>query len=459
MNNLVAAMVRYRSTVLPCFFVSLITLWLCRLPHLSWYQKGAAAVRFASPSSTEISTIDLSHADSPFVGWPLARVCKETTWTPGVVFICDDNSGGIGNIRNYILTCVRYGIEAGATGLVLPRIRARSANDLSNLFAEHQPFDFYFDKDHFIYGLQTACPQMTVYDSADAIPNVKKPLKPEVIQPITFTKRGGCDQRELNKHSDRFGIKFREHVKKTSEDQKIPQPSLEHPRVFATAWGVMFDLMVYRDGPEFVSTFGGLLRFRKDILELGLKTVKYMRQYASTQGTTAPGKPIGSTNFTGMHLRTEADAMKNWPSFEQQSKTYLDKMRALQPASSAAYVATGNETEAGKLTDIARSKYLIGVMTKRKLLEAYPVDLQALDKLSWDQQALIDFIVLLEAEYFFGMSPSSFSMNVALKRHTKMEGLHTRPWKIGREDERSMLFGVYEKYWDDWLFMFDSIWP
>ncbi|KAK4206692.1 hypothetical protein QBC37DRAFT_444918 [Rhypophila decipiens] len=447
-------MARYRNILVTSFFVSLITLWLCRLPHLSWYNQAAA---FSSPASTASADLDLSRVDAPFVSWPLARVCKETTWNPGVVFICDDNSGGIGNIRNYLLTCVRYAIEAGATGLVLPRIRGRSSNDLADLFVEHQPFEYYFDKKHFTSSLQTACPEIAIYKSVNDIPNAGKPLEPEKIQPITYTKRGGCDQRELNKHSDRFGIEFRKHMEKTSKENKFPFPSMEHPRAYAMAWGVQFDLQVYRDGPEFVSTFGGLLKFRKDIMDLGLKTAKYMRQYATTQGTTPPDKRIGSTNFTGMHLRSESDALAFWPKFEQQSHAYLEKTRALE--FHAAYLATGNETEADKLTEIARSKYLIGVMTKRKLLEPYHSDLKALDKLTWDQQALIDYIVLLECQYFTGVSPSSFSMNVALKRHTKMDGLYTRPWKIGREDERSMLVGSYEKYWEDWLFMFDSIWP
>lgn len=74
----------------------------------------------------------------------------------------------------------------------------------------------------------------------------------------------------------------------------------------------------------------------------------------------------------------------------------------------------------------------------------------------------MDFVVLLHADWFVGASPSSFSINVALKRHLGGgEGLHTRPWRVGSEegDGRSWLVGRYGNYWEDWLFMYDSLWP
>lgn len=40
---------------------------------------------------------------------------------PGLVFMCDNNFGGIGNIRNFIFTCVRYEFDAGATDIIPPK--------------------------------------------------------------------------------------------------------------------------------------------------------------------------------------------------------------------------------------------------------------------------------------------------------------------------------------------------
>ena len=88
--------------------------------------------------------------NGPYIGWPLARACNETKWQPGLVFVCDNNSGGIGNIRNFILTCIRYGIEAGASGIIMPRIQRRSEENLANIFTTgFQPFGYFFDEKHF----------------------------------------------------------------------------------------------------------------------------------------------------------------------------------------------------------------------------------------------------------------------------------------------------------------------
>lgn len=61
---------------------------------------------------------------------PMRSLCSSKEWTPGLYFTCDESVGGIGNIRNSILLCVRYAIEAGA-GLVVPTIVLRDANDIS----------------------------------------------------------------------------------------------------------------------------------------------------------------------------------------------------------------------------------------------------------------------------------------------------------------------------------------
>lgn len=175
-----------------------------------------------------------------------------------------------------------------------------------------------------------------------------------------------------------------------------------------------------------------------------------------------------SNGFLGLHLRTENDALKRWPNFENQTSPYLRRALSLSPPPKAAYLATGNATEAAKLTSRALSETGLHVVTKHDLLRDDPdlaighqQLLRQLDGLSWDQQALVDFVVLLESQYFMGLSPSSFSMNIALKRHLKAKGLYTRPWKVGSDegDGRSWLVGRYEAYWEDWLFMYDSLWP
>jgi hypothetical protein len=58
-----------------------------------------------SASTTEI--------DGPFDNTTLVELCKTRTWTPGLIFKCEAPAGGIANVRNVFLNCVRYAIEAG----------------------------------------------------------------------------------------------------------------------------------------------------------------------------------------------------------------------------------------------------------------------------------------------------------------------------------------------------------
>jgi hypothetical protein len=57
--------------------------------------------------------------DGPFDDSALAALCRTKTWMPGLIFKCEAPQGGIGNVRNVFLNCVRYAIEAGGLLLLL----------------------------------------------------------------------------------------------------------------------------------------------------------------------------------------------------------------------------------------------------------------------------------------------------------------------------------------------------
>jgi hypothetical protein len=273
---------------------------------------------------------------------------------------------------------------------------------------------------------------------------------------MDFGDRAGCDARDLDRHTDLFGTRFKRWFQEKATELNLPATSWNHPRVIGLTWGVQWDWPVYRDGPEFVATYGGILKFRREILDLGRKTADAMRHLAST--IPQADSKEGTRRYAGFHLRSESDALSEWPKFDEQSSTYLRE--ASDRKFKAAYLATGNATEASRLAERARDQHQVTVVTKHELLQSYPGDLQVLEALTWDQQALVDFLVLLDSDFFFGVSPSSFSINIAGKRHLQMDGLYTRPWKVGLEgDGRSLLIGKYDNYWANWLFMYDSLWP
>jgi hypothetical protein len=388
----------------------------------------------------------LSQPDAPFVGWPLKRVCDETIWVDGLVYICDNNSGGIGNIRNYIQTCIRYALEAGATGLTIPKIRKRSEKDLADLFTDVLPFSYMFDEQRFRDAFNANCPQITLYDDVKDIPGAGDTPNIDHITPKSFGNREGCDPQDQNRHTDRFGDTFRTWL---NDEKHGHPPSKENPRLIRFNWGVLWDWQIYRDGPEFAATFGGILKFNDKLLRLGKKALEKMHEFAR-----ADGAKDGA--FLGIHLRTESDALGFWPSYDTQSEAYLKQ--AQDRGFYTAYLATGNLTEADKFADAAVEMAQMKVVTKVDLLD--DDDLDELDSLSWDQQGLVDFVVLLGSEFFVGTMPSSFSVYMTMKRHLKTGGLYTRPYKTGTEgDGRSYLVGKYDKYWAGWLFMWDGMWP
>ncbi|KAL1880147.1 hypothetical protein Daus18300_001510 [Diaporthe australafricana] len=482
--------------------ISLVTIWTYRLPRLCIFDQCPHPPTVIIPCSGPHdhhgqksggnidgdTILDLSAADTPFIAWPLARVCSENKrWTTGLVFICDNNSGGIGNIRNFILTCLRYAIEAGATGLTLPTIQTRSEAKLADLFiGDKLPFSHFFDEAHFRSGLAGACPQITVYGGGVAdVPGLDAEelsagrVRPVQITPNHFGLRGGCDSRDLNRHTALFGERFQAFLREKDEwhQQNLGPVSASKPRLVRMNWGVQWNWPVLQDGPEFSASFGGLLRFREDILGLGNKIADVMEQLASQSFAVNP------RDFIGIHLRTESDALGTWPSFENQTAAYLARAARLDLPPRQVYLATGNATEAARFAALAAVQLgAFHIVTKHELLRL-PNDksggssssssgsnrkqgekellLRQLDALSWDQQALVDFVVLLRCGLFLGVSPSSFSMNIALKRHLRADGLRTRPWKVGDDkgDGRSWLVGRFDSYWEDWLFMYDSLWP
>ncbi|KAI0817635.1 hypothetical protein GGR55DRAFT_685218 [Xylaria sp. FL0064] len=436
-----------------------------------------AAISQPNTSPDNTQPTDLSSARAPFIAWPLRRLCTEQASSqalvPGLVFLCDNNSGGPGNIRNYILTCVRYAIEAGATGLQIPRIRTRSASDKANLFKEYQPFSYMFSEAHFRAAMGEACPHISLFpgkSGLEAIPGVAAKAAREKLPPERMVRRvtpkefggtrAGCDARDPNRHTDRFGDAFREWVGALPADLGVRPTSWENPMLVRLSWGVLWDWPVIRDGPELAATFGGLLMIREDILELADRIVQSMRELAASvaeKSRSDNGRDGPGDVFLGVHLRTEEDALSQWPTYENQSNGYIYEAEKQGFRGGVTYLASGSEKETQIFSNDARVRLDLEVRSKFDLILGE--ELEKLKALSWDQQALVDFAVLLQSDYFVGVSPSSFSINMALKRHLQKEGLYTRPWKVGASDKRSWLVGRCSSYWNDWLFMFDGMWP
>jgi hypothetical protein len=62
-----------------------------------------------------------SSIDGDYDGRALSELCMKTNWTEGLIFSCYGLEGGLGNVRNIFLNCIRYTIEAGGMAITLPK--------------------------------------------------------------------------------------------------------------------------------------------------------------------------------------------------------------------------------------------------------------------------------------------------------------------------------------------------
>lgn len=416
-------------------------------PNRPGKPKSIASYSPSSESTQATFNLNDYNFTGEYVGWPLQRVCDEAQWTPGLTFVCDNNSGGVGNIRNFILSCIRYALDAGATQLIMPRIQKRSEQNLGNILTTtFKPFNYFFDEDHFRNSIHTYCPQMKVFDTVDEIPNAAKIMKIEKFFPKDLNvDLDGCDVRGVNRHLDMYHTKFQQWLNTSRRT-----PTAEEPVSIRMKWATFFEWPVYRDGPEFAATFGDILRFRKDVQELAAKTLTELVRFTGAE----PQWPTLNSPYLGVHLRTEGDALSFWPNFKTQSTGYLEQ--AQKHNLKHAYLACGDQREAKRFRELALNQTNpVHVATKMTLLKGD--DLKQLKSLSWDQQALVDFLVLSKSTHFTGCSFSSFAMNIAFKRHLMVDGLNTRQWK-SPGDEFSTLVGRFERWFGDWMFMYECMW-
>jgi len=95
------------------------------------------------------------------------------------------------------------------------------------------------------------------------------------------------------------------------------------------------------------------------------------------------------------------------------------------------------------------------VTTKFNLLKEK--DLEELQALKWDQQGLVDFLVMLKASDFAGIGHSSFAWNVALKRHVFVKKKdRVRGPEILMGDELSLIYGDVRGYEPEYA---ACLWP
>ncbi|KFY23987.1 hypothetical protein V493_05518 [Pseudogymnoascus sp. VKM F-4281 (FW-2241)] len=365
---------------------------------------------------------------------PLRAMCANSSWEGSldVVVNCESRVGGVGNVRQEFLVCVRLAIEIGAS-LIRPNIMLRSEGLIEYQAGPVHNMSYLFNQELFDTRLRSACPHMPIYNDLAEVERVGDIAR--VDRPWTLPSKQGVQ------------LSFKEWARLNRQAEgKITVITM--PRITGQT-------PVCLDPPVFVANFGRLVEFRSDTQRLASAILSALRTRFSLP--PLPHFGVANNTFVGLHFRTEIDAIKvGYTSFEEQTSAYLSYISGA-PITTI-YAASGNTTslslfaiEAAKLDPPAT------VVAKGDLLKGK--DKEELEALTWDQQALVDYLVLEKAARFAGVSDSSFSWGIAYARQVLSEGAGTCKSVKGLEegvqfrDELSAVFGRPR----DWHM--DKLWP
>ncbi|KAK3943661.1 hypothetical protein QBC46DRAFT_27776 [Diplogelasinospora grovesii] len=391
--------------------------------------------------------------DGEFDGSGIADLCASKQWTPGLILSCDPAPGGVGQVKNAHLNCIRFAMEMGAE-LVMPQIIKRHEKDITVIVppsgggpVRGQPIDFFFDSDHLHQALAQYCPQMKVYKSMDDlydVPSVfqKHPIGLEQMH-VHLTNGSIIDD------MSHLPQQIKDWINKESPPEKRKYPIRYNLPVTNFAFPTAFDK------PAFARNYGRILRIRQDARRLAASALYNMQKKFGLN--LDPRNGIKTESFVGVHLRTEKDADQLFPDYETQAAYLLDYIASSKAR--VAFMATGATEEHVKAFSARARDFNVTVVLKRDILEGE--DLALLDKFGWDQRALIDYEIMLRAGLMAGPSESSFAWNLALRRKNaygaSSEGRlssHTNA-HVQWQDKFSTIFGGSERG----LVYSATIWP
>lgn len=455
-----------RPWVIFCLIASLLLIWGGRFA----FYDGESLMQLIFADQLDLSQIQqeeslfIEHAKdvefpAPIDYTPIQEVCTRnaSNFRPGLLFTCEGQHGGIGMLRNQILKCVRHAINAGAA-IVVPSINLRNPKDLADIETNNEvPLSYLMDHDIFVARLSQGCPGMRIYERAEDFPSYDQHVDVELVgdqfEP-DHPREGLQHPREWRRNFDAYLAQQNVTIDPaTPVHVKLEQSFLEYP--------------VHDDGAAFVHEFGKILSFREDARALAAKVLwELTRRFGLA---VDPTQAITPGAYYGAHLRLEADALWAWPPAEWRFSRMADQFAA-QFGNLArmgdlrvVYVASGDQAvvdlfaEQLKASNLTEARGEVAVVTKYDLLRG--PDRERLKNLTFDQQALVDFLMMFKASAFMGVAHSSFPWNVALRRHELSRyPAYANEGSDLLRDEYSVIMGMQADYPHVDPFVY-GIWP
>ncbi|KAF2217722.1 hypothetical protein CERZMDRAFT_31796 [Cercospora zeae-maydis SCOH1-5] len=386
-----------------------------------------------SASESFIQTWLSTHLIDPFNPAPLAAYCNSSsiTWHPNLVFNLFDANGGIGNVRGNVLDFLFTAIEMGAS-IIVPDMASRQEDDLSNVWGGRQELSAMFDEEWLVSTLARTCPEMKVYkvregmEMVSAVEGVWSCRTRRVDESFENTARRGWEALgEWLGGNEDFKRRY-------GGVEMLARTDAEEPVVVnlaRTLWDV--DTRSLPMGMR--RNFGQLLKVGS--MYRGLAALVVWRLVERFGLELDPREAVPRGQFYGAHLRTADDAKNaGWMDVEgMNASAQMDEYinHAKEYDLRVIYVASGNSEDVEELRQRATVQDPpITVVSKTDLLPAH--EASALSKLSWDQQALVDWEVLKRCSVFGGIVKSSFAYNIAMTRNQYLEdrNLVNDPWAV-----------------------------
>lgn len=113
-QTIMAILPRYNSRMvvflLALVFVSIYKISSSR--HDDLLHKVYQKVKFGQ-KQVFINTVTQTTIDGLFDNSAIKNLCASRNWTEGLIAQCGTPQGGVSNVRNVFLNCVRYAMEAG----------------------------------------------------------------------------------------------------------------------------------------------------------------------------------------------------------------------------------------------------------------------------------------------------------------------------------------------------------
>lgn len=149
------------------------------------------------------------------------------------------------------------------------------------------------------------------------------------------------------------------------------------------------------------------------------------------------------------HLRIEKDLLQipdiksmGLENYAESQLQYIFACMEARQNVSAVYLASGLTDEEYKTIEkgIEENNKDIMIYNKKIVLEGCPNLKQKFDSLCLEEQALVDWLVCINAPFFIGPHSSSFSYLAAYMRHYR-----------GYHSDAKMLFPKHQPYWEMWF--------